>query len=165
MPVKIEGDGDCTSPIIPKEIDNLVKGIRDRLCLKSQEKLSKYRSTPYSIIRSPCRENGGSGLCQKCSCKRNNWRSCCCKVKEEDESPHKLLEKLLHEQTLIQEAVRRLTSRMESANSAMSVPMTSQHPTTPPHEKSELFDVGSFSKSSSLSSFSFGTVNCDWFEC
>ncbi|KAK6185196.1 hypothetical protein SNE40_007484 [Patella caerulea] len=128
MPVKIENGGENSSQSIPKEIECLVNEVRERLCLKSQEKLSKcYRSTPYSLT-SPCRSVGNisKGTCVKCSfgvkrpvLKRRD-RLCTCedKSQQQQENPRNLLEQLLREQTLIQEAVRRLHSRkiMEVVN-------------------------------------------------
>lgn len=103
------------------QVEKLVEEVRERLCLKSREKLNTVRRSPYSPIMpsGKLRRNGASCvLCSKCRALHRTYSSekyCCCMdsackcmSKSETENPNHLLKKLLAEQRLIQEAVRRI---------------------------------------------------------
>nr|ACJ65687.1 glycogen synthase kinase [Haliotis discus discus]WIM66266.1 glycogen synthase kinase [Haliotis discus hannai] len=150
MPVKIEAQNQPEAcPVIPTDIDLLVKQVQERLCLKSREKLHSYRKTPYTPIGH--RASNGYGRISNLCCEKDSSSNSgnfihhklkgCCKssavLKTEDDSPHILLQKLLKEQTLIQEAVRRL-----------------QLKTTRESENKQTFRPSSWSEASSLEGLS-----------
>jgi hypothetical protein len=130
MPVLLKGENTAVYPTV--DVETLVNEVRERLCLKNREKFcSNRRSTPYNFSS---HRSSSSSMFEKCnrhysspeSCSYNNKirpRTSCAMCSREKkisskmmnsealEDPHVLLEKLLSEQSLIQEAVRRLQSQ------------------------------------------------------
>lgn len=122
MPVLMAETSSAQLPPSTYEMDKLVEEVRERLCLRSREKLNAARrSTPYSrkgcsFVDSP--DHGVSphpfshrardskrNVCNRCS-----WRVTKCKCARSSdfsETPN-LLKQLLAEHRLIQEAVRRI---------------------------------------------------------
>ncbi|XP_064599385.1 uncharacterized protein LOC135465933 [Liolophura sinensis] len=102
--------------VLAAEMDGLIMKIQQGLRLKAKEKQHTYRhasTTPYSF---PCfgskQSRSSSGHLEmvfKPRCRRIMKRT-----NKIDLEPHKLLQKLLKEQTLIQEAVKRLQERTSS---------------------------------------------------
>lgn len=132
MPVLLKGSDKSMYPAV--DVEALVCEVRERLCLKNREKLCpSRRSAPYHV-------NKFVALCEQCSRKhysspdscvhqaqrqcRQRLNSCVkkhtCKLNDSVsyEDPHLLLEKLIAEQSLIQEAVRRLQTKMSKPSSS-----------------------------------------------
>lgn len=125
MPVLLKSEDSTVYPSV--DVETLVNEVRERLCLKSREKLSSHqRSVPYHVGRhssamvhgkhysSPdLSENGCKqrhhGSFSACAYGRN--MSSKLKDSHAFDNPRDLLEKLISEQSLIQEAVRRLQSQ------------------------------------------------------
>lgn len=127
MPVLLKTENTTVYPTV--DVEALVNEVRERLCLKSREKLcSNRRSAPYHRSRhSPvcehfdCKHYSSPDL-NVYSCRHRPQSSCTTyscgkklssKLRDNQtfENPRDLLEKLLSEQSLIQEAVRRLQSQ------------------------------------------------------
>ncbi|XP_041376693.1 uncharacterized protein LOC121389149 [Gigantopelta aegis] len=124
MPVKIELEKPKqTFNAISADIDNLVKEVQERLCLKKKEKFGKFRTMPYSTKMSKSSRltkwrNTGckcpSPISRKYKAIQDTHSTKCCGRCLDENDPHILLQKLIDEQTLIQEAVKRLGLQTKS---------------------------------------------------
>lgn len=132
MPVLLKAEPNSVFSTV--DVEALVNEVRERLCLKHRERMcsSSRRSAPYSLghgcyhrlhkhpsPESSCHSNHRPHRpCQACSCHHKIPTILDSKHLEED--PHVLLEKLLSEQSLIQEAVRRLQTQTRESSSSSS---------------------------------------------
>lgn len=105
--------------VLAAEMDSLIMKIQQGLRLKAKEKQHTYRhasTTPYSFPCFGSKQSRGSsgniGMVFKPRCRRIMKRTN--RTSKIDLDSHKLLQKLLKEQTLIQEAVKRLQGRAAS---------------------------------------------------
>uniref|UniRef100_A0A0B7B8L7 Uncharacterized protein n=1 Tax=Arion vulgaris TaxID=1028688 RepID=A0A0B7B8L7_9EUPU len=122
MPVLLKNENTTVYQAV--DVEALVNEVRERLCLKSREKLcSQQRSAPYRLDRHSSdfqntKHYSSPELCVY-PCKRRLQNSCKCtksissnhRNNQTYENPRDLLAKLISEQSLIQEAVRRLQSQ------------------------------------------------------
>ena len=130
MPVKIEVEKpNQTFNACSADIDNLVKEVQERLCLKKNVKLREYRTMPYTTKASKSsrlakwRSTGckcPSPISVKCKPMHGIHSPKCCKHCLDENDPHILLQKLIDEQTLIQEAVKRLGLQTKSKHKQFS---------------------------------------------
>ncbi|BFZ19643.1 hypothetical protein BsWGS_22682 [Bradybaena similaris] len=131
MPVLLKGE--TNSVFSTADVEALVNEVRERLCLKHRERLcsTSRRSAPYNhhgssvfhrLHKQPSPES------RSCPSKHRHHRPCHACSRDNKipstildskhlEDPHVLLEKLLSEQSLIQEAVRRLQTQTSAESS------------------------------------------------
>ncbi|CAL1544861.1 unnamed protein product [Lymnaea stagnalis] len=131
MPVLLKGSDKNMFPAV--DVETLVIEVRDRLCLKNREKFCpsrrsapyhvnkhvavcehcsrKHYSSPESCIHQRHCKHRPNSLCGACSCAPKSRKL---SDSPDFEDPHILLEKLIAEQSLIQEAVRRLQSQTKT---------------------------------------------------
>ncbi|BFZ13305.1 hypothetical protein BsWGS_16344 [Bradybaena similaris] len=126
MPVLLKSEDSTVYPNV--DVETLVNEVRERLCLKSREKLSSHqRTVPYHIGRhSSTMVHSGKHYSSPdlsvdgCKQRQHGSFSACAygknmssklKGRHTFDNPRDLLEKLISEQSLIQEAVRRLQSQ------------------------------------------------------
>lgn len=120
MPVLIKSENSTMCPTV--DVETLVNEVRERLSLKNREKFSSNRRAPYHFHhRSVVTDRQKKHFSSPESCiykqKHNLVRSWevkpSAKLRDSSglENPRILLEKLLSEQSLIQEAVRRLQTQ------------------------------------------------------
>ncbi|KAK7483073.1 hypothetical protein BaRGS_00025736 [Batillaria attramentaria] len=163
MPVLV-GNTKC-SQLSPSEyeVEKLVEEVRERLCLKSREKLNAVRRSPYGITHGggPRRKGSSmSAVCTKCNCARRHvcstksdyCRDCMYKCVKSGDSGSDLLKKLIAEQRLIQEAVRRIQAFHHQHGDASSASGACLPIDSPPSVASSTtsIDSSSFSSTSAL---------------
>ncbi|XP_076449673.1 uncharacterized protein LOC143286036 [Babylonia areolata] len=147
------------------EMDKLVEEVRERLCLKSREKLNSVRrSTPYSrkgsaFVDSPEHGESPHRFSQRArdvnsrreTCSRCSWRATKCKCTRSSdltEAPS-LLKQLLAEHRLIQEAVRRIHLLNRQCDDTVS-DLKQASPCSVRSISSDSVDSSSFSSTSDL---------------
>ncbi|CAG5118699.1 unnamed protein product [Candidula unifasciata] len=134
MPVLLKGETNSVYSTV--DVEALVHEVRERLCLKNRDRFCapNRRGTPYDCSHRSSvfpRFHKHYSSPDSCSChgkhrQQRSCNACSCDKKlsakildsKHIEDPHVLLEKLLSEQSLIQEAVRRLQSQTSPESTA-----------------------------------------------
>ncbi|PVD20707.1 hypothetical protein C0Q70_18866 [Pomacea canaliculata] len=141
------------------EVDALVEQVRERLCLKSREKVNAVRQSPYSQFSSGAvhrRKGVSCVLCTKCRSHRTapTGRDICvysgCACSRDPENPNMLLKKLLAEQRLIQEAVRRIQAFRQYGDGQSATCLEPPSPGCDRENSTDSSDCSAFSSTSDL---------------